>query len=123
MLPLGQTKASIVLEADPDWLRDRIEQRFDEMIEYGALDEATAMVERDIAEGTPSLKALGGPALMAHIRGLVPLEEAVEAGKADTRRYAKRQRTWFRNQMADWSRIPAGPDAFQELTKLLDKLP
>lgn len=123
LLPLGQTKASIILEADPDWLRDRIEQRFDEMIDFGALDEATMMVERDIPEGTPSLKALGGPALMAHIRGMVPLEEAVEVGKADTRRYAKRQRTWFRNQMADWSRIPAGPEAFQKLTKLLDKLP
>ena len=123
LLPLGQTKASIVLEADPDWLRDRIEQRFDEMVEYGALDEAAAMLERNIPEGTPSLKALGGPALMAHLRGEVSLDEAVETGKADTRRYAKRQRTWFRNQMADWSRIPAGPEAMDDFVALLDKLP
>ena len=123
LLPLGQTKASIVLEADPDWLRERIEQRFDEMVEYGALDEAAAMAERNIAEGTPSLKALGGPALMAHLRGEITLEDAIETGKADTRRYAKRQRTWFRNQMADWSRIPAGDAAMEELTQLLDKLP
>ncbi len=123
LLPLGQTKASIVLEADPDWLRDRIEQRFDEMVEYGALDEAAAMAAREIAEGTPSLKALGGPALMAHLRGEITLEDAIETGKADTRRYAKRQRTWFRNQMADWSRIGAGEHAFADTTALLDKLP
>ncbi len=123
LLPLGQTKASIVLEADPDWLRERIEQRFDEMIEYGAIEEATAMIERGIPEGMPSLKALGGPALMAYVQGMVPLEDAIESAKAATRRYAKRQRTWFRNQMADWTRIPAGPEALSELTKLLDKLP
>ncbi len=123
LLPLGQTKTSIVLEADPDWLRERIEQRFDEMVEYGALDEAAEMAARDIPEGTPSLKALGGPALMAHLRGEIPLEEAIDTGKADTRRYAKRQRTWFRNQMADWTRIPAGPDALDVLNVHLDKLP
>jgi len=82
LLPLGQTKTSIVLEADPDWLRDRIEQRFDEMVEYGALNETAAMAERNIIEGTPSLKALGGPALMAHLRGEISLEEATDIGKA-----------------------------------------
>lgn len=123
LLPLGQTKASIVLEADPDWLRERIEQRFDEMVEYGALEETAAMAALDLPEGTPSLKALGGPALMAHLRGEVSLEEAVESGKADTRRYAKRQRTWFRNQMADWNRIPAGPEAADAMFSLFDKLP
>lgn len=123
LLPLGQTKASIVLEADPDWLRERIEQRFDEMVEYGALDEVAAMAEREIPDGTPSLKALGGPALMAHLSGDMTLEDAIETGKADTRRYAKRQRTWFRNQMSDWSRIRAGDSALEDFTKLLDKLP
>ncbi len=123
LLPLGQTWTAIVLEADPEWLRDRIEQRFDEMIAYGALDEAAAMMERAIPEGTPSLKALGAPALMAHLRGEVTLEEATETGKAETRRYAKRQRTWFRNQMADWTRIPAGADAMEALAAHMDKLP
>lgn len=122
LLPLGQTLASFVLEADPDWLRERIQQRFDEMIEYGAVDETAAIMERDIPEGTPSLKAHGAPGLMAHLRGEMALEEAIDLGKADTRRYAKRQRTWFRNQMADWTRIPAGEEAFDEAMKVLDKL-
>jgi tRNA dimethylallyltransferase len=51
------------------------------------------------------MKAHGAPALMAHLRGEMSLEQAVEIAKRDTRRYAKRQFTWIANQMPDWRRI------------------
>lgn len=123
LLPLGQSHAAIVLESGPDWLRARIDSRFEEMVDYGALDEVAAMMGRDIPEGAPALKTLGAPHLMAHLRGELALEEAVTLSQADSRQYAKRQRTWFRNQMADWTRIPAGEQAFEETMAMLDKLP
>jgi tRNA dimethylallyltransferase len=43
------------------------------------------------------------PWLLAHLRGEISLDEAAREGKADTRRYAKRQFTWFRHQMPGWS--------------------
>jgi tRNA dimethylallyltransferase len=51
------------------------------------------------------MKAHGAPALMAHLRGEMTLDEAAEIGKRDTRRYAKRQFTWIANQMPEWPRI------------------
>jgi len=96
LLPLGHTHAAIVLDADPDWLRARIDLRFEEMVEYGALDETAAMMERGLPDGVPSLRPLGAPPLMAHLRGEIALEEAIMLGQTDTRQYAKRQRTWLR---------------------------
>jgi tRNA dimethylallyltransferase len=53
----------------------------------------------------PSVKALGLPQLKAHLEGASSLDEAVALAKRDTRRFAKRQMTWFRNQMGDWPRV------------------
>ena len=51
------------------------------------------------------MKALGVPPLIAYLRGETDLHTAVETAKRDSRRYAKRQLTWFRNQTASWPRI------------------
>jgi tRNA dimethylallyltransferase len=51
------------------------------------------------------MKAHGVPGLMRHLAGEISLEEAATGGKADTRRYAKRQETWFRHQLAGWTWI------------------
>ena len=50
----------------------------------------------------PAMRAHGVPGLLAHLRGEISLEEAIARGQGDTRRYAKRQFTWFRHQLADW---------------------
>ena len=50
----------------------------------------------------PAMKAHGVPWLIRHLRGEIGLDEAAEGGKRDTKRYTKRQATWFRNQMPDW---------------------
>jgi tRNA dimethylallyltransferase len=58
----------------------------------------------------PVMRAHGVPALLAYLRGETTLEAAVATGQRDTRAYAKRQFTWFRNQMPGWTWIdPAGP--------------
>jgi tRNA dimethylallyltransferase len=57
----------------------------------------------------PAMKAHGVPWLIRHLEGEMTLAAAAEAGKRDTRHYAKRQFTWFRHQLADWPRVD--PDA------------
>jgi tRNA dimethylallyltransferase len=54
------------------------------------------------------MKAHGVPWLVRHLAGEISLDEAAAGAVMDTRRYAKRQVTWFRNQMADWPSVPAG---------------
>jgi tRNA dimethylallyltransferase len=56
----------------------------------------------------PAMKAHGVPWLIRHLNGEISLDEAAAGAVMDTRRYAKRQVTWFRNQMKDWP--SAGPD-------------
>ena len=95
----------VVVEPPRATLYARIEARFDQMVEAGALDEVRALLARTLAPDMPAMKAIGVRPLAAYVRGELSLEQAVAASKLDTRRYAKRQMTWFRNQMADWRRL------------------
>ena len=80
----------------------RIEKRFATMIEAGALDEVRTLAARSLDPALPAMKAHGVPWLIRHLAGEISLEEAIAGAVMDTRRYAKRQLTWFRNQMKDW---------------------
>ena len=95
----------VVIEPDRDELYRRIELRFDRMMEAGALDEVRDFAARGLSPDLPAMKALGVPPLIAAIDGDMPLDAAVVQAKQDSRRYAKRQMTWFRNQTATWPRI------------------
>jgi tRNA dimethylallyltransferase len=97
--------ARFVLKPNRDWLIERIARRFRSMVEQGGLDEVRALRDGGIASDAPAARALGVPQLMAHLDGRVSLEQAVEQAIVETRRYAKRQMTWFRHQMPDWSVI------------------
>ena len=102
-----QDAHALVLDAERDWLADRIDRRFDLMIEHGALDEARA----NLATWDPALlssRAIGAPELIAHLKGELSLEDAIDAAKIASRQYAKRQRTWFRARMKDWHPIALG---------------
>lgn len=83
----------------------RIEQRFDAMMKAGALDEARSIAALELSPDLPAMKAVGLPSLLAYLRGELALDEAVEIAKRDSRRYAKRQFTWFSNQHPGWPRI------------------
>jgi tRNA dimethylallyltransferase len=92
-----------VLERPRDLLYERCNARFDAMIEEGGLAEVAGIMHLRGHDDYPALKALGLPELMAHVAGECSLECAVSAAKQATRRYAKRQMTWFRNKMMSWN--------------------
>jgi len=77
----------------------RCATRFEQMLEEGALEEVRILTSKRIDESLPAMKALGVPELKAFIEGKISLEDAVFQAKLHTRQYAKRQLTWFRNQM------------------------
>lgn len=106
LLPISQATA-LLINADRDWLAERIDRRFDAMIDAGAIDEVAAV----LPHWQPSAlwaRAIGAPELVAHLRDELPLSDAIDAAKAASRQYAKRQRTWFRARMTAWESIPAG---------------
>ncbi|MEX0841349.1 MAG: tRNA (adenosine(37)-N6)-dimethylallyltransferase MiaA [Xanthobacteraceae bacterium] len=93
----------IFLAVDRAELHRRIDARFDAMLAAGALDEVRRLAARKLDPALPAMKAHGVPWLVRHLRGEIGLEEAAEGGKRDTRRYTRRQATWFRNQLPDWA--------------------
>ncbi|GBU18144.1 MULTISPECIES: tRNA (adenosine(37)-N6)-dimethylallyltransferase MiaA [Methylobacterium] len=97
----GRPLRKIFLAPEREALRARIDARFLAMMQAGALDEAQALRERRLDPMLPVMRAHGVPGLIAHLDGRISREEAVARGQGDTRRYAKRQLTWFRHQMGD----------------------
>lgn len=75
-----------------------IEERVEEMMEQGLLEEVEGLKTKGFTRDLTSMKALGYRELLAHLEGETSLEEAVELIKRNTRRYAKRQLTWFRGE-------------------------
>jgi tRNA dimethylallyltransferase len=121
LLPPGQFSA-VFLAPERDALYARIDARFEAMLAAGALDEVARLGARHLDPLLPAMKAHGVPALLAHLRGEITLEQAAETGRADTRHYAKRQFTWFRHQLPEFewvkpeeargrlaSHVPASP--------------
>jgi tRNA dimethylallyltransferase len=98
----------VFLTPDREDLKRRIEARFEAMLAAGALDEVRALDVRGLDPMLPAMKAHGVPWLRRHLHGEMSLAEAAERGKSDTRRYTRRQVTWFRNQMPDWLWLAPG---------------
>ena len=99
--------ARFFLDVDREELARRIDIRFDSMLAGGALAEVEELAARGLNPMLPAMKAHGVPWLIRHLRGEIGLDEATEGGKRDTKRYTKRQATWFRNQMPDWPWLKA----------------
>ncbi len=94
--------AKVFLTCEREDLVRRIGLRFAHMLEAGALDEVRTLASRHLNTSLPAMKAHGVPWLIRHLDGELSLEEAAAGAVMDTRRYAKRQLTWFRNQLPDW---------------------
>lgn len=92
----------VFLAPDRATLYERINARFHIMIAQGALEEARIIQALALPANRGVMKSHGMPHLLAHLRGDMTLEEAVQLGQQDTRNYAKRQFTWARRFMADW---------------------
>jgi len=103
-----------VLLPDRVELYQRINRRFELMVSQGGLEEARAVHGQSYPARRPMLKAIGLSHLLSYLDGDCDLEKAVEIAKRDTRRLAKRQSTWFRNQCGDWPQLTTNrqKDAF-----------
>jgi tRNA dimethylallyltransferase len=93
------------------WLYQRCDERFAHMIDQGAVAEVEALLARRLNPNLPVMRAIGVRELSRYLLGETLLDEAVAAGQQATRRYAKRQYTWFAHQPpAGWPRFKEALD-------------
>lgn len=87
-------------------LHERINRRFENMMQSGAVEEVEALLSLDLPPDSTALKAIGVSQIAEMLAGRMSQEDVTEKSAAATRQYAKRQMTWFRNQMGeDWQRV------------------
>ncbi|MGQ3209704.1 MAG: tRNA (adenosine(37)-N6)-dimethylallyltransferase MiaA [Shinella sp.] len=96
----------IVVLPDRAVLAGRINRRFAAMLKSGAVEEVKALLALDLSPAMPVMKAIGVPQIAAMLAGEMSEAAVIERSAAATRQYAKRQMTWFRNQLDEsWTRI------------------
>lgn len=96
----------IVVLPDRTELAARIDQRFASMLDEGAVPEVEALLSQALSPDLPAMKAIGVPQIAAMLRGELDRADVIRLAAAGTRQYAKRQMTWFRNQLDDsWERV------------------
>lgn len=112
---------AVALEPPRDALYARCDLRLGAMVEAGALDEVRALMDRRLDPELPAMKAVGVREFSAHLAGELSLEQALELARRETRRYAKRQSTWLRNQTPDWPRVRSleAESQWRELVEIL----
>ena len=97
----------IVVAPERAILHQRINGRFEKMLEQGAEDEVKTLLSLSLPPDMPVMKAIGVSHIAAMLRAELSRDDVLERGAAATRQYAKRQMTWFRNQMDEsWERLP-----------------
>lgn len=100
-----EPECAIVLAPPRDWLEARIRERGAQMLSEEALQEVRVLVARDLSTDLPVMRAIGVSVIRAYVQGEMNHGEALESLSVQTRRYAKRQGTWFRGQMGHWPRL------------------
>ncbi|MEN0001805.1 MAG: tRNA (adenosine(37)-N6)-dimethylallyltransferase MiaA [Pseudomonadota bacterium] len=96
----------IVLMPDRAVARERIRTRFADIVRDGGVEEVESLLARELDPALPAMKAIGVGIISELLAGRVTVEEALERGVTETAQYAKRQRTWFRNQFdAEWQHV------------------
>jgi tRNA dimethylallyltransferase len=112
----------LVLLPPRPWLYERCDRRFSDMVEQGAISEVKTLVDRKLDPQLPVMRAIGVLELGALLRCELTRDQAITAGQQATRRYAKRQYTWFAHQPPpDWPRFtePLEHDAVERALALL----
>ena len=111
------------VQREVDELNQRIHSRVDAMFELGLVEETKRLAKRGLRENRNACQALGYRQVLSHIDGTLGFEETIQQVKTKTRQFAKRQRSWFRNQMTcervDWV---AGEDADAFCERLLGRI-
>lgn len=101
-------------------LYSRVNKRVDLMIEEGLIDEVKMLLEMGYNKDLNSMKGIGYKEIIKYLEGELSLEEAIELLKRNTRRYAKRQLTWFRrNKKIRWININEATDAISVRNDIL----
>ncbi len=96
----------MVVMPERDELRRRIDRRFETMLDQGAIEEVERLLAQDLSPDLPAMKAIGVPQIAAMLRAEIDRRGVIETASAATRQYAKRQMTWFRNQLDErWERV------------------
>lgn len=90
--------AMIGLSRQKELLYQRIDNRVDQMLAAGLIQEVQSLLDRGYSSTLKSMTSLGYRHMADHLAGKMPLTEAILSMKRDTRRYAKRQMTWFRSE-------------------------
>ena len=117
--PICQTiKAKFILQPPRDRLYANCDGRVPKMLTMGALAEVETLRDRHLAADLPIMKALGVPELMEHLDGKTNLSTAQAHIQQNTRRFAKRQMTWFRQQCQDWTFVETGEDLMTAFSAL-----
>ena len=112
----------LILLPPRDWLYRRCDERFAKMFEAGAIQEVEALLNRDLDSDLPIMRAIGVLEIATFLRGELSREDAISAGQQATRRYAKRQYTWFAHQPpTEWPRFTE-PLEGQTLPRALELL-
>jgi tRNA dimethylallyltransferase len=104
LLSDSETERFVILP-EREQIGPAIDARFDAMLRSGALEEVRALLGRGYSSELPVMRALGVASLAAHLSGNSSLEDAVADAKSQTRKYAKRQRTWLERNMIAWKYI------------------
>jgi tRNA dimethylallyltransferase len=103
--------AALVLLPPRDWLYERCDRRFEEMMSDEGVEEVRSLLERELNPMLPAMRAIGVREIAAFLRGELSREQALAAGRTATRQYAKRQYTWFSRQAPpDWPRFTEALD-------------
>ena len=116
---IGQVVPALMvgLKVDPEILRERIDRRVDAMFDQGLVDEVSDLLESGFRDAVTAPQAIGYKEVVSALDGATSMEEARAAIKGATRRYAKRQRTWFRkDRRIKW--IEADVLDFDRLTEM-----
>lgn len=91
------------IDTDRELLYERINNRVDQMMENGLVEEVEALCKMGIDRSTTAMQAIGYKEILEYFEGKLNIDETVEKIKQESRRYAKRQLTWFRrNEKIDW---------------------
>jgi tRNA dimethylallyltransferase len=115
--PLGQ-HAAVVVMPPREAVYAACNDRFDHMIDDGAIDEVRRIRDLNLAADLPAMKAFGVPQLSRHLAGESSLEDAIAATKQATRNYVRRQFTWLHHhKISDTSYLTQYPE--RELKKIL----
>jgi tRNA dimethylallyltransferase len=96
------TAIKLVVDRPREELQARADQRFDQMLQIGALEEVRNLAALNLSPEQPLMRALAVRPLLDHVAGKCSREEAVAAGKLETRQYIKRQQTWLKRHMVSW---------------------